>query len=206
MVMNVSGTQDKIMFDKPMVFVDIETNGLNHIRGRIIEVAAIRVENGKITRVFNQLIDPESEIPYFITNLTGIRQEDLRGAAPFRNQAAELHDILSGAIFVAHNVRFDYSFLKQEFKRVGKTFLPKQLCTVNYPGHYTPTRRATNSRVSLPAMASASRTGTARMTTPMSYGSSCSTSAPSFQPISYSLPSPGNSSSRPYQKASQLTS
>ncbi|HEX8182816.1 MAG TPA: exonuclease domain-containing protein [Candidatus Saccharimonadales bacterium] len=128
------------ILDTPMVFVDIETNGLSHIRGRVIEVAAIRVENGRITRVFNQLIDPETELPFFITKLTGIRSEDLRGAMPFRQIAVELHDILSGAIFVAHNVRFDYSFLKQEFKRVNKTFLPKQLCTVKlsrtlYPEH-----------------------------------------------------------------------
>src|SRR5206468_11261 len=73
---------------------------------------------------------PGSELPYFITNLTGIRTEDLRGAQAFHQIAGELHDILSGAIFVAHNVRFDYSFLKQEFKRTGRTFLPKQLCTV----------------------------------------------------------------------------
>lgn len=116
--------------EQPLVFVDIETNGLNHIRGRVIEVAAIRVEGGRVTRVFNQLIDPGSPLPYFITNITGIRDEDLRGAVGFHQIAGELHDILSGAIFVAHNVRFDYSFLKQEFKRAGKTFLPKQLCTV----------------------------------------------------------------------------
>jgi DNA polymerase-3 subunit epsilon len=118
------------LLEQPLVFVDIETNGLNHIRGRVIEVAAIRVENGRITRVFNQLIDPGSELPYFITNLTGIRSEDLRGALSFHQIAGELYDILQGAIFVAHNVRFDYSFLKQEFKRTGRTFLPKQLCTV----------------------------------------------------------------------------
>lgn len=118
------------LLDAPMVFVDIETNGLNHVRGRVIEVAAIRVENGRITREFNQLIDPGTELPAFITTLTGIRPEDLKGAMPFRQIARELHDILNGAIFVAHNVRFDYSFLKQEFKRAGLEFLPKQLCTV----------------------------------------------------------------------------
>lgn len=118
------------LLDQPLVFVDIETNGLNHIRGRVIEVAAIRVEDGRITRVFNQLIDPGSALPFFITNLTGIHDQDLRGAQTFHQIASELYDILSGAIFVAHNVRFDYSFLKQEFKRTGKTFLPKQLCTV----------------------------------------------------------------------------
>lgn len=116
--------------ESPLVFVDIETNGLNHIRGRVIEVAAIRVEGGRITRVFNQLINPGSELPYYITKLTGITTHDLKGAQTFHQIARELHDILSGAIFVAHNVRFDYSFLKQEFKRAGLTFLPKQLCTV----------------------------------------------------------------------------
>ena len=116
--------------ERPLVFVDIETNGLSSQRGRVIEVAAIRVEQGRITRVFNQLIDPGVELPAFITRLTGIRSEDLRGARPFTAIAAELHDVLSGAVFVAHNVRFDYSFLKQEFKRAGMTFLPRQLCTV----------------------------------------------------------------------------
>lgn len=135
-----------LLYETPLVFVDIETNGLNHIRGRVIEVAAIRVENGplgfKITRAFNQLIDPGSELPQFITNLTGIRSEDLRGAAPFRQVAAELHDILSGAVFVAHNVRFDYSFLKQEFKRAGLTFLPRQVCTVKLSRALYPAERS----------------------------------------------------------------
>ncbi len=119
-----------ILYDAPLVFVDIETNGLSAVRGRIIEVAAIRVEHGRITREFNQLVDPGTELPAFITSLTGIRADDLRGATTFHQIADELHDILGGAIFVAHNVRFDYSFLKQEFKRTGKNFLPKQLCTV----------------------------------------------------------------------------
>lgn len=118
------------LLEQPLVFVDIETNGLNHIRGRVIEVAAIRVEEGRITRVFNQLIDPGSELPHFITSLTGITSQDLKGSQSFHQIAGELEDILRGAIFVAHNVRFDYSFLKQEFKRTGRTFLPKQLCTV----------------------------------------------------------------------------
>lgn len=127
------------VLEGPLVYVDIETNGLDHIRGRVIEVAAIRVEKGRIIREFNQLIDPERDLPQFITSLTGITSQDLRGAPTFHQVAKELHDILSGAVFVAHNVRFDYSFLKQEFKRVGLNFQPKQLCTVKlskalYPG------------------------------------------------------------------------
>lgn len=118
------------LLNQPLVFVDIETNGLNHVRGRVIEVAAIRVENGKVVKKFSSLIDPETELPYFITNLTGITTNDVKGAPTFLQVADELHDVIDGAVFVAHNVRFDYSFLKQEYKRLGRSFLPKQLCTV----------------------------------------------------------------------------
>lgn len=118
------------VLDGPLCFVDIETNGLNHVRGRVIEVAAIRVENGRIVHSLNTLIDPETELPQFITKLTGITAHDLRGAPTFDQVAGELAEILEGAVFVAHNVRFDYSFLKQEFSRLGAPFLPRQLCTV----------------------------------------------------------------------------
>lgn len=118
------------LFSESLVFVDIETDGLNHLNGHIVEVAAIRVENGKIVRKFTTLIDPGVELPYYITKLTGITSADLRGAPTFADVADELADILDGAIFVAHNVRFDYSFIKQEFKRLNRPFLPRQLCTV----------------------------------------------------------------------------
>lgn len=128
------------VLEGPTVFVDIETNGLSYVRGRVIEVAAIRVEGGQVVREFNQLIDPETELPEFITGLTGIRPSDLRGAPTFAQIADELYEVMDGAVFVAHNVRFDYSFLKQEFKRLGKSFSPRQLCTMRlsralYPQH-----------------------------------------------------------------------
>lgn len=118
------------VLDEPMVFVDIETNGLNHIKGRVIEVAAIRVEGGEIVSSYQQLINPATPLPRFITNLTGITESNLANQPLFGAIADELHEVLDGAIFVAHNVRFDYSFLKQEFKRIGKSFSPRQLCTV----------------------------------------------------------------------------
>jgi DNA polymerase-3 subunit epsilon len=116
--------------DAPMVFVDVETNGLNAVRGRVIEVAAIRVEAGRIVKTFRSLIDPGIDVPYYITDLTGITTDDLRGSPTFGQAAAELMATLDGAIFVAHNVRFDYSFLKEEFGRLDMSFSPKQLCTV----------------------------------------------------------------------------
>ncbi|MEO5950493.1 MAG: exonuclease domain-containing protein [Candidatus Saccharimonadales bacterium] len=118
------------MFEYPVVFVDIETTGGSYRNSRVLEVAAIRFENGKITKEYSTLINPESYIPAAITHLTGIHEVDIVDAPVFADIADELSDILSGAIFIAHNVRFDYSFLKHEFSLVGSTFLPKLLCTV----------------------------------------------------------------------------
>ncbi len=128
------------LLDEPYVCVDVETDGMNYTHGHVIEVAAIRVENGKIVREFTTLINPGVSIPYFITNLTGITTHDVQDAPSFADIAQELIGIMDGATFVAHNVRFDYSFLKQEFRRAGIDFEPKQLCTVKlsrklYPEH-----------------------------------------------------------------------
>ena len=121
------------------MFVDIETNGLSPVKGRVIEVAAIRVEQGVITQEFNQLINPGTPLPRFITNLTGITENDVADAPVFLNIAHELHNMLDGAIFVAHNVTFDYSFFKEEYRKLGRTFAMDKLCTVRlsralYPG------------------------------------------------------------------------
>jgi DNA polymerase III subunit epsilon len=118
------------VLDGPLVFVDIETTGVSYSRNRVIEVAAIRVENQEITKTFSSLVDPESELPPFITGLTGITAADLAGAPSFYDIAGQLHDIMADAVFVAHNVRFDYGFLKKEFQASGHRFSPKLLCTV----------------------------------------------------------------------------
>lgn len=125
---------------EPLVFVDIETNALSPASGRIIEIAAIRVENGEVVQELNKLIDPGTELSHFTTQLTGITDADLRGAPAFSEIAEELHKVLDGAVFVAHNVNFDYSFIKQEFVRTGRDFDPSKLCTVRlsralYPEH-----------------------------------------------------------------------
>lgn len=128
------------MFEGPAVFVDIETNGGNGERGRITEIACIRVEQGEVVDEYQTLINPGSPIPYWITSLTGIRNEDLADAPYFDEVANDLHRIMDGAIFVAHNVRFDYSFVKRQLEACGYTFRPKLFCTVRmsramYPEH-----------------------------------------------------------------------
>lgn len=118
------------MYEFPVVYVDIETTGGSARSSRVLEVAAIRVEPDGATREFSTLVDPEAYIPSAITQITGITAADIEGAPKFNDIADELHDILSGAVFIAHNVRFDYSFLKMEFARLGMEFSPKLLCTV----------------------------------------------------------------------------
>lgn len=108
----------------------LKRQGGSYRNSRVLEVAAIRVENGEITQEFSTLLNPETYIPSSITALTGISEGDIVGAPTFEDIADELLEIMEGAVFVAHNVRFDYSFLKQEFARIGVNFSPRLLCTV----------------------------------------------------------------------------
>ncbi len=118
------------MFETPFVFVDIETNGGNGPRGRVIEVAAIKVQHGEIVDTYQSLVNPGSTIPHWITTLTGITNNDLVQAPYFEDIAVQLHEFIEGCVFAAHNVLFDYSFLKREFKACDMAFTPKLFCTV----------------------------------------------------------------------------
>ena len=118
------------MFQFSTVFVDIETTGGSYRNSRVIEVAAIRYENGEITGQFQSLINPGTPIPYYITQITGLTDGDVALAPRFEEIASEFYKVMKGAVFVAHNVRFDYSFLRHEFALAGFEFKPKLLCTV----------------------------------------------------------------------------
>jgi DNA polymerase-3 subunit epsilon len=118
------------MGHEPFVFIDIETNGGSGPRGRIIEVAAIKTQNGEIIDTYQSFVNPGTSIPYWITRLTGITDNDVVQAPYFADIAAELHRFIAGSIFVAHNALFDYSFLKREFEACGYAFTPKLFCTV----------------------------------------------------------------------------
>jgi DNA polymerase-3 subunit epsilon len=115
---------------QPLAFVDIETTGGSHFTSRVLEVGVVRVEQSRIVATYKTLIHPDGPVPPFITGLTGIKTEDVEDAPRFGAIAEDLAEILEGAVFVAHNVRFDYSFLKMEFERLGVPFRPQLLCTV----------------------------------------------------------------------------
>lgn len=110
--------------------IDIETTGGKASRDKITEIGVVLHDGQQIIETYESLINPECYIPYGITQLTGITQEMVQDAPKFYEVAKEIVQLTEGAIFVAHNVRFDYGFLKHEFMRLGYTFSRKQLCTV----------------------------------------------------------------------------
>ena len=110
--------------------IDIETTGGKADRERITEIAIAIHDGEKIIDSFETLINPEISLPFYITQLTGITDTMLRDAPKFYEVAKQIVQMTEGAVFVAHNVRFDYSFVQQEFKRLGYTYSRKQLCTV----------------------------------------------------------------------------
>lgn len=110
--------------------MDIETTGGSYRTSRIIEFAAIKVLDDRIIDKFSTLVNPGSPIPYHITNITGITTHDVADAPFFDTVSGRIHEILSGAIFIAHNVRFDYSFIKRQLEGCNISFNPKMLCSV----------------------------------------------------------------------------
>ncbi len=127
--------------NEPLAIVDVETTGTSATFGRIIEIGIIRVERGKVKQVFESLVDPECYIHPMIEQLTGISNRDVAGAPVFSEISREVAKLLEGAVFVAHNARFDEGFLKQEFARVGRSFTPRSLCTMKLSRRLFPEHR-----------------------------------------------------------------
>ena len=125
-----------------LAFVDLETTGATASRDRITEIGIILVDGDKVEE-WSTLVQPEARIPSHIERLTGITNEMVADAPCFADVAQTVMRLLEGRVFVAHNARFDYAFLKQSFMREGIDFSAKTLCTVklsrrlfpNYPRH-----------------------------------------------------------------------
>lgn len=113
-----------------LAILDVETTGAAPPFDRIIELGIIRVEKDRVVKKFETLLNPEVQISPFIENLTGIKSSDLVDAPLFADVKSEIVELLEGAIFVAHNARFDYSFIRNEFRRIGIPYKARQLCTV----------------------------------------------------------------------------
>lgn len=128
---------------RPIAFVDLETTGATAASDRITEIGIVEVDADGSVREWEQLVNPGVRIPPFIEQLTGICNAMVADAPAFADIAAETLRRLEGRMFIAHNARFDYGFLKQEFKRLGIAFRASVLCTVKlsrslypeYPRH-----------------------------------------------------------------------
>lgn len=118
------------MLKRDYCIVDIETSGKGIHNNRITEICVVRLHHDKVVDKFTSLVNPETSIPMFITGLTGIHNEMVSGAPLFSEIADRIEEITKDAVFVAHNVNFDYSIIRSEFKRVGMDFTRKKLCTV----------------------------------------------------------------------------
>lgn len=120
--------------------VDIETTGGSARLERITEIAVYIHDGKRIVGEYSTLVNPERNIPYFITALTGISNEMVEDAPKFFEVAKKIVEITEGNIFVAHNAHFDYSFIRQEFSMLGYNFKRPLLDTVSLsrkllPGH-----------------------------------------------------------------------
>ena len=118
------------MFDRGVVFLDLETTGATATRDRITEIGLIEVDQGRFIREWSTLVNPGTSIPPAIQSLTGISNDMVALAPPFAEIARDLREAIEGRVLIAHNARFDYGFLKNEFRRLGQAFSAPLLCTV----------------------------------------------------------------------------
>jgi DNA polymerase III subunit epsilon len=110
--------------------VDIETTGSFANANGITEIAIVIHDGKNILHFYETLINPQQHIPYFIQRLTGISPEMVSNAPAFTEVAGQIHELLQDKVFVAHNVNFDYSFLKHNLDQAGFEWNAKKLCTV----------------------------------------------------------------------------
>jgi DNA polymerase-3 subunit epsilon len=118
------------LLDGPLACVDLETTGGNALYHRVIEVGIVLVDGGRVVEEWSSLVNPGCRIPGQIEQFTGITNAMVADAPAFGDLAAEVMSRLDGRLFVAHNARFDYGFLRNEFRRAGLALRAPVLCTV----------------------------------------------------------------------------
>ena len=122
--------------------LDIETTGLSPSNEKIIEIAIFIHDGKKVVEEYITLINPERNIPYNITRLTGITNEMVENAPKFWEIAKDIVLLTEGKSIVAHNASFDYNFIRNEFKNLGYSFKRDRLCTVKLSRKIIPNYRS----------------------------------------------------------------
>ena len=104
------------------VVFDLETTGLNHEDCKIVEIGAVKVEKGKITKNFSTFVDPECEIPLDATKIHGITDAMVMGAPKTNEALADFYKFCEGSTIVAYNIDFDYKFINYYGRKAGYNF------------------------------------------------------------------------------------
>ena len=110
--------------------VDIETTGSYAANNGIIELSIQVFDGENVVEQYETLINPGQNIPRYIQAFTGINNDMVQDAPRFEEVARDVYQLLQDKIFVAHNVNFDYSFIKNHLQYYGYTLNSKKLCTV----------------------------------------------------------------------------
>jgi len=125
------GSKNKASSNHPVyAIVDIETTGGSVSNSRITEIAIICHDGEGVVQRWSSLVNPEMDIPLHITALTGISNEMVAQAPTFETLAPQIFEWLHDKVFVAHNVNFDYSFIRAQLTNCGFTWDVPKLCTV----------------------------------------------------------------------------
>ncbi len=111
-------------------FLDIETTGSNYHKDMMTEIYISKVKNGDVIDEYHTLINPQVQVDPFVTKLTGIDNEMLKNEPLFEDVAEDIFDFINEEMIVAHNARFDYSFLKHQLDKYGLTINLNYCCTV----------------------------------------------------------------------------
>jgi DNA polymerase-3 subunit epsilon len=122
--------------------IDIETTGGAPGRDKITEICIVQHDGLSVTDVFTTLINPERRIPDHISRLTRITNEMVEDAPKFYEVAKQIVELTEGRVFVAHNVAFDYGFVREEFRSLGYTYKRDQVCTVKLARKLIPGRKS----------------------------------------------------------------
>ena len=125
-------------------FLDIETTGSNSSHDRITEIGIRFWRAGEVVDEWQTLLNPGVRISSFIEQLTGISNAMVAAAPSFETIADALEEKLQDTVFVAHNARFDYGFIKSEYRRLGRLFSARVLCTVKLSRRLYPEFRQHN--------------------------------------------------------------
>ena len=130
--------------DEPLACVDLETTGGNALHHRVIEVGIVLMDRGEVVEEWSSLVNPGCRIPRGIEDFTGISNDMVADSPDFAALTEAIVERLAGRLFVAHNARFDYGFLRHEFRRAGIRFRAPVLCTVKLSRRVDPGVRGHN--------------------------------------------------------------